>query len=204
MKVRSRWADVHTIEEPATSHVGGSPLSVIIVAHDAGPHVGACIDSVTSLSDDIIVVDSYSRDQTPEICLRKGVRFFQRACASFLEQFEYAQPLARHDWILLLDANEQLSPELAASIRDEYARDPAAGSVYALQVRRARPVWPTWLDRWRADFQPRLFTRHPSRGTPARTEPAASPSPTRRLPGSILRGRAIVPPAPTVSAAAAG
>ncbi len=91
-------------------------LSVVIITFNEEKNIGRCIDSVRDIADDIVVVDSFSSDKTPEICKNARVRFFQREWMGYSEQKNYANSLAIYDWIFSIDADEALSEELKNSI----------------------------------------------------------------------------------------
>ena len=91
-------------------------LSVVIITYNEEKNVGRCLDSVIELADDIVVVDSYSTDKTEEICKNNGARFFKHPFKGYIESKNYANSLAKHPYILSLDADEALSDELKKSI----------------------------------------------------------------------------------------
>ena len=91
-------------------------LSVVIITFNEENNIGRCIDSVKSIADEIIVVDSFSVDQTPVICKNTGVRFYQHEWTGYSEQKNYGNSLAEYDWIFSIDADEALSDELKSSI----------------------------------------------------------------------------------------
>jgi len=92
-------------------------MSAVIIAFNEGHNIGRCIDSVEGITEEILVVDSFSTDRTVEICKEKGVRVATHAFEGHIEQKNYAMSLAEYDHILSLDADEALSEELKASIR---------------------------------------------------------------------------------------
>ncbi len=91
-------------------------LSVAIIARDAARHIQACLESV-AWADEILVSDSGSRDGTPEICRRQGARVVCEDWQGFGPQKNRCAERAAGPWVLSLDADERVSPELAASIR---------------------------------------------------------------------------------------
>lgn len=68
-------------------------------------------------ADEIIVVDSYSTDGTPDIAQKLGAKLFERSYSGPADQKNWAIPQAKHEWVLLLDADERPSPELVAEIQ---------------------------------------------------------------------------------------
>lgn len=92
------------------------PLSVVIITYNEEKNIARCIESVRMIADEIIVVDSFSIDSTENICKNSGVSFIQHPFEGHIEQKNFAVSQANHDYILSLDADEALSPELAAGI----------------------------------------------------------------------------------------
>ena len=92
-------------------------ISVVILTYNEETNIARCLDSV-SWSDDILVVDSFSEDRTVEISKRHGARVIQRAFEDFSSQRNFAseQGNLKHEWVLHLDADEVVSPELRAEL----------------------------------------------------------------------------------------
>jgi glycosyltransferase involved in cell wall biosynthesis len=91
-------------------------ISAVVITLNEEKNIGRCLDSLRHIADEIIVVDSYSTDQTREICRGRGVNFMQHAFAGHIEQKNYAVARAEHERVLALDADEALSEELQRSI----------------------------------------------------------------------------------------
>lgn len=91
-------------------------LSAVIITFNEERNIERCILSVQDLADEILVVDSFSTDQTKAICERLGVRFIEHAFDGHIEQKNWAMQQATHDFVLSLDADEALTPELQQSI----------------------------------------------------------------------------------------
>jgi glycosyltransferase involved in cell wall biosynthesis len=103
------------------------PLSVLVTTLDEAENLQACLDSVV-WADDVLVVDSGSSDGTVEIARRAGARVLAHPYESAARQKNWALPLVRHPWVLILDADERVSPELAREIQAVLAADgPADG-----------------------------------------------------------------------------
>ena len=92
-------------------------LSVVIITFNEEKNIERCIQSVKSIADEIVVVDSFSKDKTKEICLANGVHFFEQAFLGHIEQKNYAITKSSHPYILSLDADEALDEEAIAEIR---------------------------------------------------------------------------------------
>jgi glycosyltransferase involved in cell wall biosynthesis len=132
-------------------------LSVAIVAMDEEANIGRTLASV-GWADEILLVDSGSKDRTCEIARERGARVVIEPWRGYVAQKQYAIDLCTKDWILLLDADEEVSPGLAEEIRAAIA-DPHAASGYRL------PRKNLFLGRWmrHGGFYPdpklRLFRR---------------------------------------------
>jgi glycosyltransferase involved in cell wall biosynthesis len=93
-------------------------LTVAIITYNEENNISRCISSVLSVADEVLVVDSYSTDKTEEICLALGARFIKHPFAGHIEQKNIALDLATHNYVLSLDADEALSPELLLEIQN--------------------------------------------------------------------------------------
>jgi glycosyltransferase involved in cell wall biosynthesis len=107
------------------------------MTHDEAHQVGRCLDSVP-FADEKIVVDSLSTDDTRAVAERHGARVVEQAWLGFGPQRNFATTLARNDWILFLDADEELSPELAAELE---GRLPGLMASPAAGARLLRSAW---------------------------------------------------------------
>lgn len=94
------------------------PFSVIITTFNEADNIGRCIASIGGESDDILVVDSFSTDDTVAIAQRyPHVRVVQRAYSGPADQKNWAIPQARYPWVLLLDADEAVPSRLLAEMK---------------------------------------------------------------------------------------
>jgi glycosyltransferase involved in cell wall biosynthesis len=94
-------------------------LSVIIITLNEGKNIARCLDSVKELADEIIVVDSFSTDNTKSICLNYQVNFIEHPFEDYIKQKNWALSQASFDFVLSLDADEALSPRLQSSVKEE-------------------------------------------------------------------------------------
>jgi len=110
-------------------------------------------------ADEILVVDSGSTDRTVEIARGLAHRVVSHAWESHGAQHTYADSIASHDWVLMLDADERLTPELAAAIQRVRREGPGDFAGF----RMARRAWylGRWIRHsgWYPDWQPRLYRR---------------------------------------------
>lgn len=132
------------------------PLSAVIITRNAARHLGACLESL-AFADEVVVVDCGSTDGTQALAAERGARVVDKAWLGYGRQKQFAVEQARHDWVLCVDADERVSPELAASIAEALAAP--VSTVYRMP-RRNR-----FLERWLShgegypDWSPRLFNR---------------------------------------------
>jgi|SRR5450432_1241615 glycosyltransferase involved in cell wall biosynthesis len=92
-------------------------LSVVIISFNEEKNISRCIDSVKDVADEILILDSYSTDQTVAIAESKGAVVKQEIFKGFIQKKNKALELASYDYILSLDADEALDPVLTDSIR---------------------------------------------------------------------------------------
>jgi glycosyltransferase involved in cell wall biosynthesis len=141
-----------------------SRLSVIIIAKNEAANIGACLDSV-AFADERIVVDSESVDGTAQIAAERGARVLSRPFSGFGAQKNFALSQAEGDWVLTIDADERVTPELAREIERVMANANADGyeiarlsSFCGRQMRHSG---------WYPDYVLRLFRRGRARFTDA-------------------------------------
>jgi len=91
-------------------------LSVCIITLNEEANIGRTLESVRAIADEIIVVDSGSTDRTVSLAREHGAKVYMEPWKGFAPQKNSALAKATSDWILSLDADEEVSPELAASI----------------------------------------------------------------------------------------
>lgn len=94
-------------------------LSLVVITHNEEIALEHCLQSCVDLVDEIIIVDSGSTDQTESIAEKYNAKFTYQDWLGFGPQKNYAVKLAKNDWVLCLDADEFLTPELALEIRNE-------------------------------------------------------------------------------------
>lgn len=92
-------------------------LSIVIITKNEAKNIANCLDSIHDLSDDIIVVDSGSTDNTKDICVNYKTRFIENKFLDYSSQKNFGNSLSRHNYILSIDADESLSDKLKESIK---------------------------------------------------------------------------------------
>jgi glycosyltransferase involved in cell wall biosynthesis len=132
-------------------------LSVCIVAMNEADRIGRCLRSA-DLADEWIVVDSHSTDDTREIAAGLGARVIERDWPGWLEQKNFAIDQASHDWVLCLDADEWVSPELRRSIEEVLERDDETAGFEFARLTRYMGRW-IRHGGWYPDRKLRLFRR---------------------------------------------
>lgn len=91
-------------------------ISAVIITYNEEKNILRCLESVKKVADEIIVVDSFSTDATPEICREFNVVFLQNTFKGHVEQKNFAAQKATSPYVLSLDADELLSDELVQYI----------------------------------------------------------------------------------------
>lgn len=91
-------------------------LSGVIITFNEERNIERCLQSLTNVVDEIIVVDSFSTDKTKEICLKYNVTFLEQTFLGYIEQKNFALAKASNDYIVSLDGDEALSETLQKSI----------------------------------------------------------------------------------------
>ena len=134
------------------------PLSVVIITLNEAERIERCIQSVQGLSDDIVVVDSGSTDNTIALAEKAGARVVQQSWLGFGAQKKFATAQARHNWVLALDADEWLSDDLRQAISNAL-QNPDAD---AWEMPRRNLFLGRWLKHGEGypDYSLRLYNRN--------------------------------------------
>ena len=132
-------------------------LSVAVIARNEQDNIGECLDSV-AWADEVVVVDDFSTDRTPEICRSRGVRFFQEPWKGFAGQRNSAVDKTRNPWVLALDADERVTPQLAREMR---RRLEDAGEAAGFRIPYRNHFRGQWIrgGGWYPDYHLRLFRK---------------------------------------------
>ena len=166
------------------------PLSLVIITRDAAHELADCLASA-EFAAETIVVDSGSIDDTAALAARLGARVILHPWEGFGPQKRFAVGQARNDWVLCLDADERVTPELAAAINALFAAGGPSTTAYAI-ARRNR-----FLGKWLAhgegypDWIVRLFDRRRARWSADPVhEKVVADDPVARLRGDLLHASA--------------
>lgn len=122
-------------------------LSVIILTHNESKHIARCIESLLLVTDKIFIVDSFSTDGTVAIAQSLGATVVQNPWVSYSFQFNYGiqnNPF-RTKWLMRMDADEYITPELAAELNQNLQHTPA--EVSGLYVKRRVVFMDKWIRR---------------------------------------------------------
>jgi glycosyltransferase involved in cell wall biosynthesis len=138
-----------------------TPVSVTVITRDEATNIEACLASV-AWADDVLVVDCGSTDRTVDLARNKGARVIVKDWPGYGAQKNFAATEARHDWILSVDADERVTPELATEIRARLAGQVSAAGFRIPRVTFHLGRWIRTTD-WYPDYQLRLYDRRRAR-----------------------------------------
>jgi heptosyltransferase-3 len=132
-------------------------ISAVIITYNEERNIARCIDSLYKVADEVVVVDSYSKDRTREISIEKGARVVEHPFKSHIDQKNFAVTQATHDIVLSLDADEYLSDKLTKSILEVKEKWPTE----AYRMNRLSNYGGKWIrhGNWYPDQKIRLWNR---------------------------------------------
>lgn len=134
-----------------------SAISVSVCCHNNIDTIEACLRSASGWADEVVVVDSGSTDGTAEVARRYADRFVTEPFRGYTEQKRYAASLCRHDWVFVLDSDEELTEGLKAEI-DALDRAAFEGAD-VMEMPRRNYVMGRYVRAWSPDWQSRLIHR---------------------------------------------
>ncbi len=134
-------------------------ISIYVLTYNNERTIERCLTSL-QWADELVVVDSYSTDDTLEICRRYTDRVYQRKWTSHQEQYQYAADLATNRWAMFVDADEEISDELAQEIREELGANNGQWNGYI--VHRRTYYLGRWIKYggWYPDYEIRIYDRN--------------------------------------------
>jgi glycosyltransferase involved in cell wall biosynthesis len=139
-------------------------LSIVIITLNEEAHIGKCLKSLTFTKkifqkQEVIVVDAQSRDRTALIARKLGAKVYRRAWKGFSDQKNWALSQAKGEWILSLDADEELTSELVHEIERRIITVPP--NVDGFWIKRKAFFLGKWIRHcgWWPDAQLRLIRR---------------------------------------------
>jgi glycosyltransferase involved in cell wall biosynthesis len=142
-------------------------LSIYMLTFNNDRTVERALQSVVGFADEIIVVDSLSTDKTPEIARKYASRFIQRPWPGFRDQYQFASEQCTGEWVMFIDADEEIPEVLRAEILAELennAARPETERVAGYEVHRRTFFLGRWIRHggWVPDHETRLYD--PRRG----------------------------------------
>jgi glycosyltransferase involved in cell wall biosynthesis len=160
-------------------------ISATIITHNESANIARAIRSL-SCTDEVVVIDSNSTDGTREIAAGLGARVTTHAFEGFAVQKNFSSEQARHDWVLSLDADEELDPKAQAAVLEWKRADPTADGY---QFARRAQYLGRWIlhSGWYPDYKLRLYDRRRGSWQGAYVhESVVVNGPVATLPGEIL------------------
>jgi glycosyltransferase involved in cell wall biosynthesis len=132
-------------------------ISAVVIAYNEEQNIERCLKSLQNVADEIIVVDSFSTDNTLEICKKYGTKIIQHAFEGYVEQKNFALAQTSNTFVLSLDADEELSETLIASIKKAKETHDADGYT----MNRLNNYCGKWIYHcgWYPDNKLRLFDK---------------------------------------------
>lgn len=133
-------------------------LTAVVITYNEAANIERCLHSLKPVADQLLVVDSYSTDNTVPLAEAAGAEVYYHPFEGHIAQKNYAIQAARYDHVLSLDADEALSPALQASIEAEMAKDLPR----ACYLNRLTNYCGQWIYHcgWYPDRKLRLWHRH--------------------------------------------
>jgi glycosyltransferase involved in cell wall biosynthesis len=134
------------------------PLSVSIITFNEEKNIARCLDSIKDIANEIVVVDSFSTDNTEAICKQYGVKFIQQKFLGYIEQKNFALDACKNKYVLCLDADECLDDALLKSIKKEKHNN---FPYVAYRMNRCSNFCGRWIKygTWYPDTKLRLFDK---------------------------------------------
>lgn len=146
-------------------------LSVIVLTLNEAKHIRACLESVQSFADELLVLDSASVDETAALAQAVGARIVTRLFDNYAAQRNAALEYARGDWIFFIDADERANERLGKEIRARISHSENAMTEQVLfWVPRQNYIFGKWIRHtgWAPDYQPRVLKKGRARFDTAR------------------------------------
>lgn len=160
-------------------------ISVVIITYNEEKRLETALKSVAGIASEIIVVDRFSEDETVKIARKYTDRVFKREWTNFADQKNFGNSKTRNTWILSLDADERISPELHEEIMQLKSGEPDCA---AFSMPRQTFYLGRWIRHagWYPDRKTRLFHRDKARWQGEYVHEAlAVDGETRRLKGAL-------------------
>jgi glycosyltransferase involved in cell wall biosynthesis len=150
-------------DAPKTSGSKPAPVTCYIRTLNEERRIGEVIRAARQVVDEVVLVDCGSTDKTLEIAAAEGAKVVKQAWLGNGAQKRVGEDSAKHDWLLDLDADEIVTPELAESIREIFKAGPSA-SIYEVPLVTVPPIGKPWKNfkiAWRRKLYNRKIVRIP-------------------------------------------
>lgn len=134
-----------------------STLAALVLTYNEEDNIKDCLESVKWI-DEIVVIDSFSKDNTVEICKKYTNKIFQRKFDDFSSQRNYGLEKIESEWVLVVDADERVTPELREEIINELTNQPQFNGY---RIPRKNYFLGKWIKYcgWYPDYTLRLFRK---------------------------------------------
>ena len=134
-------------------------ISVYVLTFNNERTIERCLKSLR-WADEVVIVDSYSTDDTLEICRRFTDKVYQRQWTNHQEQYQHAADLTTNRWVMFVDADEEIPPALAREVREELGRNNVEWDGYI--AHRRTYYLRRWIKYggWYPDYEIRLYDRN--------------------------------------------
>ena len=161
-------------------------FSTVIIARNEEKRIRQCIESALRISSDVIVVDSGSSDRTVELAKESGARVFEYGWYGYGANKNFGNEQAQNDWIISIDGDEIISPELARVL---LGLNPEMGTVY--QLNSMVNYGGTWIKHsgWYPQWKHRIFNKTECKWNDALVHEDLTPisnKKVKRLKGDLL------------------
>jgi len=133
------------------------PVSIVIITKNEADTIASCVKKCSLITDDIIVIDNDSEDDTTSIAAAFGCRAYKKTWDGYGANKNKGVDLARHNWILSIDADEMPDAEMVTSIHQLDFSDP--NIAYDIKFRSYFGKRPVRFGSWGRDHHVRLFNR---------------------------------------------
>lgn len=139
------------------------PISVFIITHNEADRIGRAVESVREWTDEIIVIDSGSSDDTLKVAYGLGVKALYHAWPGYGLQKRFGEEQCKNRWLLNIDADEEITPELAQEIHTLFANGEPALAGYVLRIRDLLPGETKLAPLAHTNYALRLYNREKAR-----------------------------------------